>query len=422
MKILLQNCILPASGKKKIVDIAIDSGLIISIGKNLPISGFDSVFNISKNYIIPGFTDLHVHFREPGFFYKETILTGSLAAARGGFTRVCTMPNLNPAPDCIENIKVQTEIIEKSDIIEVLPIATLTKGQKGAGEMVDYGALSKYAPAFSDDGKGIQAENLMLEIMTEIKKFDGLITAHCEDESLLHGGYIHDGEYAKINGHKGICSESEWGQIKRDIDLVRKTGCRYHVCHISTKESVELIRQAKAEGLPVSCETAPHYLMFTDMDIKDDGKFKMNPPIRGIADKIALIEGIKDGTIDCIATDHAPHSADEKSKGLKSSAFGVVGLETAFSASYTALVKAGHISFDKLIELMSENPNRIIRKETPKIAVGEKATFTVVDLDKKQIVNPEEFRSMGRATPFEGMELWGQVVMTMRNGRIIWKI
>ncbi len=369
----------------------------------------------SSEYVVfPGFCDVHVHFREPGFSYKETILSGSEAAARGGYTAVCTMPNLDPVPDSIGNINVQLDAIKRVGLIDVFPYASITVGQKG--EMLsDFDGMQDLAIAFSDDGRGVQDKNLMREAMLRAKSLGKIIVAHCEDNSLLHGGYIHDGEYAKKHNHRGICSESEWGPIARDIELLRETGAAYHVCHISTAESVDLIRRAKAEGIDITCETAPHYLIMNDMDIGEDGRFKMNPPIRSERDRRALVEGIVDGTIDMIATDHAPHSQEEKSRGLEGSAFGVVGIETAFPALYTHLVKKKIITMEKLVELMSENPRRRFG-----IPLGE--DYTVWDLSHKFRVNPDEFKSRGRATPFEGKTLYGKCLLTVKNGKPVYKV
>lgn len=378
------------------------------------LSSFSPEIDFSDCVVFPGFCDVHVHFREPGFFYKESIATGSLAAAHGGYTSVCTMPNLKPAPDTKENIQLQLDLIKKNAVIDVYPYATITKGQNGQ-QLSDMADMADLAVAFSDDGRGVQDPDIMLNAMRTAKALGKIITAHCEDNSLLKGGYIHDGEYAKKHNHKGICSASEYEQIKRDIDLVRQTGCAYHVCHISTKESVELIRQAKKEGLDITCETAPHYLVLTDNDLKEDGRYKMNPPLRSEADRLALIEGIKDGTIDMIATDHAPHSSEEKSKGLKDSAFGIVGLETAFQVLYTHLVKKDIITLEKLIELLADNPRR-------RFGILLKDSFTVWKLDKKVKVQPEEFFSKGKATPFEEWELYGQCIMTVCNGKTVYNI
>lgn len=375
-------------------------------------SGTVSDFN--NAFVFPAFCDVHVHFREPGFFYKETVKTGSLAAARGGYTDVCTMPNLNPVPDSAENMQKQLEIINKSAVIRVHPYAAVTVGEKGE-DLSDMEALAPLCIAFSDDGKGIQNEEIMLEAMKKAKKLGKIIAAHCEDNSLLFGGYIHAGEYARLHGHRGICSESEWKPIERDLRLAKKTGCKYHVCHISCKESVELIRRAKAEGVDVTCETAPHYLVFNDMDLREDGRFKMNPPIRSEEDRSALMAGIKDGTIDMIATDHAPHTAEEKSGGLEKSLMGVVGLETAFPVLYTELVKTGIITLEKLIELMAVNPRQ-------RFGITETEDICVYNLESEYKINSQEFASMGKSTPFEGKTVFGKNLLTVCGGKAVWQI
>ena len=372
--------------------------------------GFVSNFN--NCFIFPAFCDVHVHLREPGFSYKETIKSGTLACAAGGYSDVCSMPNLNPVPDCAANLKVQQDLIDENAVINVHPYASITVGQKGE-ELTDFASL-KNAFAFSDDGRGVQNADLMRQAMINAKSQDKIIVAHCEDNSLLNGGYIHDGDYARLHGHKGICSESEWGPIARDIELVKETGCKYHVCHISCKESVDIIRKAKAEGVDITCETAPHYLIYNDMDLQEDGRFKMNPPIRSEEDRLALIEGIKDGTIDMIATDHAPHSFEEKSKGLEKSLMGVVGIETAFAALYTNLVKKGIISLEKLIELMSINPRK-------RFNIPFNDDICVFDLNTEYIVDPDKFLSLGSATPFKGEKLFGICKMTVVNGKIVYK-
>lgn len=356
---------------------------------------------------IPALVDLHVHFREPGFEYKETIESGARAAEAAGYSDVFTMPNLKPAPDTVETLNVQTEAIRKTEeagcTTMIHPYGCITMGQKGTGELVDFEALAPHVAGFSDDGRGVQSEELMRKAMKRCKLVGKPIVAHCEVNDLLHGGYIHDGKYAHIHNHKGICSESEWRQIERDINLVRETDCQYHVCHISTKESVALIRQAKREGLPVTCETGPHYLLLTDMNLQEEGRFKMNPPLRSKADKEALIEGIVDGTIDCIATDHAPHSAEEKSKGLSGSAFGIVGLETAFPLMYTYFVKKGIISLEKLVELMSLNGRRIMK-------ISGEPRMVKFDVGTEYAIDPAKFLSKGKATPFEGWKVYGKPI------------
>lgn len=362
--------------------------------------------------VFPGFCDVHVHFRQPGFSYKETIKTGSEAAAAGGYTAVCTMPNLNPVPDCRENLKMQTDIIEKDACVGVYPYAAITVGEKGE-KLAELSELTD-AIAFSDDGRGVQSDDMMREAMTKAKSLGKMIVAHCEVNELLRGGYIHEGKYAKEHGHKGICSESEWRQIERDLKLAKETGCAYHVCHISTKESVSLIRKARAEGINVTCETAPHYLVLDENDLEENGRFKMNPPLRSTQDRLALIGGIIDGTIDMIATDHAPHSDDEKSRGLEGSAFGIVGLETAFPVLYTKLVKTEVITLDRLMELLVINPRKRFN-----IPLGN--DFSVWDLNAEYEINPDSFRSMGRATPFAGELVSGKCLATFYNGKNVFR-
>ncbi len=397
-------------------DIAVRDGTIEKIGSAMP--GY-KVIDCEGMYIFPGFIDVHTHTREPGFEYKETMKTGTMSAAHGGYTDICSMPNLKPVPDTAENLKIQLDAIKKDAVIDVYPYASITKGQKGE-ELSDMEELSERAFAFSDDGRGVQSEEMMLAAMEAAKKCGKMIVAHCEDNSLLHGGYIHDGEYARKNGHKGICSESEWKPIERDLMLAQKTGCSYHVCHISAKESVQLIREAKKNGIDVTGETAPHYLVLEDLQLEDNGRFKMNPPIRSGADREALIEAIKDGTIDMIATDHAPHSMEEKSKGLSGSMMGVVGLETAFAVLYTELVRKGVITLEKLMQIMHDNA--MVRfKIGSNIKEGEAAKLTVFDLNEEYIINPENFLSKGRSTPFEGRKVFGKCKMTICKGDIVWK-
>lgn len=367
-----------------------------------------------ENYIIvPGLCDVHVHFREPGFSYKETIASGSAAAAHGGYTAVCTMPNLDPVPDSAEHLQVQLDAIKRGAAIKVLPYGAITVGEKGE-RLADMEAMSDKVCAFSDDGKGVQNDEMMREAMVKAKRLGKIIAAHCEDNSLLFGGYIHDGEYARMHGHRGISSASEYKQIERDLRLAEETGCAYHVCHISTKESVELIRQAKAHGVNVTCETAPHYLVLCDEDMQEDGRFKMNPPLRSREDKKALIEGIKDGTIDMIATDHAPHSAEEKGRGLEKSLMGVVGLETAFPVLYTELVMKNIITLDRLVELMSFKPKE-------RFGIDTNNDFAVFDISEAYKIDPEDFLSMGRATPFAGREVFGRCLLTVHGGKAVYK-
>ena len=370
-------------------------------------------FNASNYVVFPGFCDVHVHFREPGFSYKETMKTGSMASARGGYTAVCTMPNLNPVPDSKAHLQQQLQIIQNDACIHVYPYGSITVGQQGE-TLADLEGMADDVIAFSDDGKGVQSDEMMRQAMIRAKKLGKMIVAHCEVNSLLHGGYIHDGQYAKLHGHKGICSASEYEQVARDLKLAEETGCAYHVCHISTKETVELIRQAKARGVDVTCETGPHYLVMNDMDLQEDGRFRMNPPIRSEEDRKALLEGILDGTIDMIATDHAPHSAEEKAKGLAGSAFGIVGIETAFPVLYTHLVLPGILSLEQLIELLAINPRKRFN-----IPFGN--DFTIWDLDKEIVVDPEDFLSMGKATPFAGWKLKGECVFTVCNGSVVYR-
>ena len=372
-----------------------------------------SVFNSPRYAVFPGFCDVHVHFREPGFSYKETVRTGSLSAARGGYTAVCTMPNLNPVPDSVEHLNVQRAIIETDACIHVYPYGAITIGEKGE-TLADIEGMAPYVCGFSDDGKGVQRDEMMREAMKRARAQGKMIVAHCEVNDLLRGGYIHDGEYAKLHGHQGICSESEWAQIARDIELIRETGCAYHVCHISTKGSVDIIRRAKAEGLDITCETGPHYLVMNDMDLQEDGRFKMNPPIRGEEDRKALLEGILDGTIDMLATDHAPHSAEEKARGLEKSVFGVVGLETAFPIMYTYLVKPGIMSMERLLDVMVNNPRKRFN-----LPLG--SDFSVWDLEAEYKVNPDEFVSLGKASTFTGWTVNGRCKATVCDGKVVYK-
>lgn len=368
---------------------------------------------VSDCLILPGFCDVHVHLREPGFSYKETIASGSAAAARGGYTAVCSMPNLNPVPDSLEHLNVQTDLIRRNARIAVYPYGALTVGEAGE-TAADLEALAPFVIGFSDDGRGVQSEEMMRALMMRAKRLGKSVVAHCEENSLLRGGYIHDGTYAKEHGHRGICSESEWRPIERDLKLVEETGCSYHVCHVSTRESVALIRNAKSRGLPVTCETAPHYLVMSDADLKEDGRFKMNPPLRDERDRMALLEGIADGTVDMIATDHAPHSAEEKSRGLEHSAFGVVGLETAFPVLYTRLVKPGLLSLERLTELLCVNPRR-------RFGIASDVGYSVWDVRQEVCVDPTMFASRGRSTPFEGWNLYGENLLTVYRDRIVYQ-
>ena len=398
--------------KAKVISASLGSAFSDGVGACIPAAEL-SVFN-SPNYVIfPGFCDVHVHFREPGFSYKETIATGSLAAAHGGYTAVCPMPNLNPVPDSREHLKLQQELIRRDARIHVYPYGAITVGEKGEA-IADLEAMAPEVIGFSDDGRGVQSDETMRQAMLRAKALGKPIVAHCEDNSLLRGGYIHEGAYAKAHGHRGICSESEWRQIQRDLKLVKETGVSYHVCHVSAKESVELIRRAKAEGLDVTCETGPHYLVMDDSMLQEEGRFKMNPPLRSKEDREALIAGILDGTIDMIATDHAPHSAEEKAKGLEKSAFGVVGLETAFPILYTYLVKPGILTLDKLVELLCVNPRK-------RFGIGLGWDFSVWDLEQSDTVDPGQFLSMGKATPFEGWHVTGRCLATVCDGKVVYR-
>ena len=400
MELMLKNANVYVDGhfEKRDITVSVDGVSFVS-----------SVFDLSDKYIFPGFADVHVHLREPGFSYKETVKSGTLAGAHGGYTALCSMPNLKPPPDSAENLKKQLDIIEKDALIAVIPYGTITVAQKGEA-LSDMENMADNVCGFSDDGRGVQDPEMMKAGMLKAKSLNKMIAAHCEDESLIRGGYIHDGEYAKAHGHRGICSESEWGPIKRDIELIKETGCSYHVCHISTKESVDIIREAKRQGVDITCETGPHYLTMRDTDIGEHGRFKMNPPIRSESDRQALVEGVLDGTIDMIATDHAPHSDEEKGRGLEKSAMGVVGLETAFSVLYTKLVKTGVLPLEKLIYLMSQSPRE-------RFDINTDVGFTVFDLESSYKIDPNEFLSQGKATPFENENVYGKCLLTVYNGR-----
>ena len=420
MRYLLQNAqILSSGGVFRAADVLLSGGRIVSIGDRISCHADAVSIDLHKAVLFPGFVDVHVHLREPGFSYKETILTGTLAAAHGGFAHVAAMPNLDPVPDCAAALAVQRAIIEKDALVHVHPYGAISVGEKGE-RLADLEGLAPGVIAFSDDGRGVQSESLMREAMMQCRRLGKILAAHCEDNSLLHGGYIHDGAYARAHGHRGICSESEWGPIARDLRLAEETGCAYHVCHVSTKESVALIRAAKRRGVDVTCETAPHYLTFTDEDLQEDGRFKMNPPLRAREDRDALIEGLLDGTIDMLVTDHAPHSREEKARGLEKSAMGVVGLETSFAASYTALVQTGILPLEKLVDLMHGAPMRRFGCGT-ELAEGQPADLTAFDLTKTYTVDPETFLTMGRATPFAGRALTGVCKLTMIGGEPIWK-
>ena len=420
MRYLLQNAqILSSGGVFRAADVLLSGGRIVSIGDRISCPADAVSIDLHKAVLFPGFVDVHVHLREPGFSYKETIRTGTLAAAHGGFAHVAAMPNLDPVPDCAAALAVQRAIIEKDALVHVHPYGAVSVGEKGE-RLADLDGLAPGVIAFSDDGRGVQSESLMREAMMQCRRLGKILAAHCEDNSLLHGGYIHDGAYARAHGHRGICSESEWGPITRDLRLAEETGCAYHVCHVSTKESVAIIRAAKRRGVDVTCETAPHYLTFTDEDLQEDGRFKMNPPLRAREDRDALIEGLLDGTIDMLVTDHAPHSREEKARGLEKSAMGVVGLETSFAASYTALVQTGILPLEKLVDLMHGAPMRRFGCGT-ELAEGQPADLTAFDLTKTYTVDPETFLTVGRATPFAGCALTGVCKLTMIGGEPVWK-
>lgn len=416
-KILIKNATFSPHSEESPKDILIESGRIKKIAPSIPLPSGCEEIDASGLTVIPGLVDVHVHLREPGFSYKETIASGTRAAAAGGFTTVCAMPNLTPAPDSLAHLKKELVLIKRDACIEVLPYATITKGRLGK-EPVNFKELAPYVAGFSDDGSGVQDSEVMQRAMEEEMPTDKVIAAHCEVNSLLEGGYIHKGEYARLHDHKGISSQSEWQEVKRDIELAERTGCRLHICHISTAESVDLIRRGKARGVKVTCETAPHYLIFSDEDLLDEGRFKMNPPIRSKSDRDALIAGVADGTIDVIATDHAPHSEEDKSHGLAKSAMGVVGLETSLAAIYTYLVKPGIITFERMLELMAIAPREIF-KISGGINEGDRADLAIVNFDKQFIVDSNNFHSKGKSSPFTGMKMQGKVIMTIANGKVV---
>ncbi|MGE4354016.1 MAG: dihydroorotase [Oscillospiraceae bacterium] len=421
MKKLIKNARVYTEGMFKKLDILIDGGVIAEMSRFIKTDArFDGVvFDFNRCHVLPGLSDVHVHLREPGFSYKETIKTGTQAASRGGFTSVCAMPNLSPVPDSLDHLQAELDAIARDAVVHVYPYGAITAGEKGE-ILSDMAAMAPYVKGFSDDGRGVQSADMMRRAMLAARQTNRPIVSHCEVEALLNGGCVHDGEYAEAHGLRGIPSESEWRQIERDISLLRETGASYHLCHMSTKEGVSLVRNAKAEGLDITCETAAHYLLMCDTDIGDDGRFKMNPPIRAKDDRNALVQGIMDGTVDMIITDHAPHSAEEKSGGLQKSIMGVVGLETSFAACYTGLVRTDRIRLEKLVDLMHGAPKRRFGIGTD-LAVGEPANLAVFDLEQSYTVDPSEFLSMGRATPFAGKRLYGRCLMTIVDGKIVWK-
>jgi dihydroorotase len=411
MMLVFKNAKMYEDGKMITRNVSFDGVALSTIEGDF--SRFDENSVVIDNMaIFPGFCDVHVHLREPGFSYKETIKSGTLASARGGYTAVCSMPNLDPVPDSRGHLNAQLDIIKRDAVIAVHPYGSITVGEKGE-ELSDMAEMADDVIAFSDDGRGIQSEEMMISAMEKAKSLNKMIVAHCEDNSLLHGGYIHDGEYGRTHGHRGICSESEWGQIDRDLKLAEKTGVAYHVCHISTKESVEVIRKAKERGVDVTTETGPHYILLDDSYLEENGRFKMNPPLRSPEDREAILEGILDGTIDMIATDHAPHSAEEKGRGLEKSAMGVVGIETAFPLLYTNLVKTGKLSLERLVELMSIAPRK-------RFGINNDVGFTVFDLNEEYSINPSEFLSKGKSTPFEGERVFGKCLLTVYDGKIVY--
>ena len=416
MRTVYRNASIFEGGRFVTGDLVVDGGRIVSVGGEAADGGADRTVDLGGLHLLPGLVDVHVHLREPGFTQKETIATGTAAAAHGGYTTVCAMPNLNPAPDSPATLGVELAAIGRDARVKVIPYGCITMGQRGVGELVDFAALAPDVVGFSDDGRGVQSEALMEEAMRRAAAVRKPIVAHCEVDDLLRGGYIHDGEYCREHGHRGISSESEWRQVERDIALAERTGCQYHVCHVSTRESVELVRRARARGLAVSCETAPHYLLLCDEDLQEEGRFKMNPPLRSRADRDALREGVLDGTIEVIATDHAPHTAEEKSRGLAGSAMGIVGLECAFPLLYTYLVKPGMLTLERLVELMSLNPRRIFGLGGG-LQAGQPADFTVMDLGAEYEIDPAAFLSMGHATPFAGWRVGGRTMLTVVDGR-----
>ncbi len=417
MREIIKGAYCYVAGEFLLRDIAIEGATIVAVEPHIEPAESDTVYDAEGKYLLPGLVDPHVHLREPGYSYKETIASGTAAAARGGVTTLFSMPNLSPAPDTVEHVGEQIDLIERDAVVNVIPYGSITCGQRGKGDLVDFEALAPMVCGFSDDGVGVQEDSLMEQAMKAAKSAERPIVAHCEVNELLRGGYIHEGEYCAEHGHRGICSESEWRQVERDLEAVERIGCQYHICHISTKESVELLRAAKAKGLSVSGETAPHYLLLTDEDLREEGRFKMNPPLRSREDQLELINGILDGTIECIATDHAPHSEEEKSRGLEMSAFGIVGIECSFALMYTYLVRRGVISLERLVELMSLNARRIFGLPSGAIEVGAVADIVLFDLEQEYSIETADFLSQGKATPFEGWKVYGRTLLTKVGGK-----
>lgn len=403
------------------VDLLVKDGIIIEMNECIE-NTEAQVYDLAGKLVSPGLIDVHVHLREPGYERKETIETGTKAAARGGYTTIAAMANTIPVPDSMESVTYIEGLLQQSAQVRVFPYAAITLGERGQ-EIVDVEALSETSIlGFSDDGRGIQEAGVMYQAMQRAKAVNKPIVAHCEDDSLLFGGYLHDGEYAKANGHRGILSVSESAQIARDIMLAQATGVHYHICHISTKESVELVRFAKAQGINVTAEVSPHHLILCDTDIvNDDPNFKMNPPLRADADRIACVQGLLDGTIDVIATDHAPHHEDEKAWGIETAPFGIVGLETAFPLMYTKFVKTGKMTLKQLIDCMSTKPANIFNLPYGTLEVGAAADITIIDLDKEMEIDSSQFLSKGKNTPFNGYNVTGWPVMTLVGGRVAYK-
>lgn len=421
MRLLLQGATVYRRGRLQRSDVSLLDGRVECISPRIAVSGFDLIFPLQGQLLTPGLVDVHVHLREPGFSMKETIASGTRAAARGGYTYLCAMPNLNPPPDTYEHLWRELTLIGRDTRVRVKPYGCLTRGQLGAGEPADYAALAPYVAGFSDDGRGVQDEADMRRVMEGVAAVDGLVAAHCEQNDLLHGGYIHDGTYCRTHGHRGICAESEWRPLERDLRLAKETGCRYHVCHVSCKESVALLRRAKGAGVDVTCETAPHYLLLCDEDLQEDGRFKMNPPLRGPEDRAALVEALRDGTIDMIATDHAPHTAEEKARGLEGSLMGVVGLECAFAVLHAGLVETGRLPLERLLEAMTDAPRKHFRLPPMDWQPGQRADLAAFDLRANATVNPDDFLSMGRATPFAGTPVHAECTLTLVGGETVWK-